>query len=96
MDHCVQYVELYALGETVSPEHIVRQIGPPTWFMTFAAAEWSFPSHVCMEDILTHVNALDVFSAGGIIASHISHIMMQIIKGFTFQTHYNKPLNWKN
>ena len=67
----------YTLSEKwFSPEYIddapaavvdlVRQCGPPTFFFTFAPAEWTFPHHITVTDLMTLVNAVDAFAVGGL------------------------------
>ena len=75
---------------------IVRQLGPPTWFWTFAPAEWTCPLHMVVEDRRTQGNAVDAFTVGGVVAANVAHGMSELIKGSITGKNYQKPWKWKN
>ena len=82
------------LGAAVTEK--VRQLEPPKWFWTVASAEWTFPLHTAVENILTQLNALDVFSVGGAVAANVTHGVSELIKGFLTAKNHQKPWKWKN
>ena len=75
---------------------IVRKLGPPTWFWTFAPAEWTCPLHMVVEDRMTQGNAVDAFAVGSVVAANVAHGMSELIKGSITGKNYQKPWKWKN
>ena len=72
----------YTVNLAAAVTDIVRQLGPPTLFLTFAPAEWMCPLHMAVENISTQVNAFDMFSVGGVVAANVAHGMLELIKEF--------------
>ncbi len=71
----------YMFNAAAAVVDIVRQLGPPHWFWTFAPAEWTFPMHMSITDVSIQSHALDAFSVGGVVAAHIAHSITSVIKG---------------
>ena len=82
------------LGEAVTDK--VRQLDLPKWFGTLAPAEWTFPLHMAVGNMLTQLNALDVFSVGRAVAVNVTQGVSELIKGFLTAKNYQKPWKWKN
>lgn len=75
---------------------VVRQIGLPRVFQTYAPAEWNFPLHNAVSAIVANVGAGDVFAAGGIVSMNIVHVMTQLIRGLLFGENGQKPWAWRS
>ena len=75
---------------------VIRQIGMPQLYQTYAPAEWFFPLHEAIIDMMKELGVSDYFELGGPIAVNIVHSMQQLIRGFLFGGNGNKPWAWRS
>ena len=75
---------------------LVRILGPPALFMTFAPGEWSFPLPAGIRHALEIGRCTDVFQLGSLVAIGVNTAMTSIIKGYIHGGTGNKPWQWRS
>ena len=69
---------------------MVRQLGPPVIFWTFAPYEWSFPYHVWIRDAMSKQLRGRLFLPVG-ETLHLAHVMSQVVRGLLTGRSHGDP-----
>jgi hypothetical protein len=90
------FTEDYVKGFRALVVDVIRQIGMPQLYQTYAPAEWNFPLHDAILDMMNELGVRDYFDLGGPVALNIIHSMQQLVRGFLFGSTSNKPWAWRS
>lgn len=71
-----------------------RQAGPPDLFLTVAPYEWTWPWHVAVEHCRQQLGR-SITNAAALETLHLTHVLLQMIKGFVAGATGNKPTKWR-